>query len=89
MEYHLVDYNALVSDDFDSYFIARAKCIMKVIEKAMGKTSCVFDGLMIPEHRPQRQRFCVAFGDFGVKFRLHSLFYQGFGGMGRENKGSD
>lgn len=38
VESHLVDYNALVSDDFDSYFIARAKCIMKVIEKAMGKT---------------------------------------------------
>ena len=38
MESHLVDYNALVSDDFVSYFIARAKCIMKVIEKAMGKT---------------------------------------------------
>lgn len=38
MESHIIDYNALVSDDFDSYFFALAKCIMKVIEKAMGKT---------------------------------------------------
>ena len=38
VESHLIDYIALVGDDFNSYFIARAKCIMKVIEKAMGKT---------------------------------------------------
>lgn len=38
VESHLVDYKALVSDDFDAYFIDRAKRIMRVIEKTMGKS---------------------------------------------------
>ena len=38
VESHLVDYEYFISDDFDSYFITRAKAILKVIEDAMGKT---------------------------------------------------
>ena len=38
VESHLVDYDKFIADDFDGYFIARAKSIMKVIESAMGKT---------------------------------------------------
>lgn len=38
VESHLVNYDYLVSDDFDNYFIARAKAILKVIEDAMGKS---------------------------------------------------
>jgi hypothetical protein len=38
VESHLVDYESFIVDDFDSYFIARAKAIMKTIETAMGKT---------------------------------------------------
>lgn len=38
IESHLVDYEAFVNDDFDSYFISRAKKLLKIIEKAMGKT---------------------------------------------------
>lgn len=38
VESHLVDYACFKADDFDGYFIARAKAIMKVIETAMGKT---------------------------------------------------
>lgn len=38
VESHLINYDYLVSDDFDHYFIARAKAILKVIEGAMGKT---------------------------------------------------
>lgn len=38
VESHLVNYNAFIQDDFDTYFIDRAKAIMKVIEDAMGKT---------------------------------------------------
>ena len=37
LESHLVDYEAFVVDDFDRYFIARAKRLLAVIEKAMGK----------------------------------------------------
>ncbi len=37
VESHLVNYSALSTDDFDAYFIDRAKKIMIVIEKAMGK----------------------------------------------------
>lgn len=37
VESHLVDYEAFVADDFDRYFIARAKRLLAVIEKAMGK----------------------------------------------------
>lgn len=37
VESHLINYDYLVSDDFDHYFIARAKAILKVIEVAMGK----------------------------------------------------
>ena len=37
VESHLVDYEAFVVDDFDRYFIARAKRLLAVIEKAMGK----------------------------------------------------
>ena len=37
LESHLIDYTALVADDFDSYFIDRAKKLLSLIEKAMGK----------------------------------------------------
>ena len=38
IESHLINYDYLIVDDFDHYFIARAKAILKVIEAAMGKT---------------------------------------------------
>jgi hypothetical protein len=38
IESHLIDYNSFICDDFNTYFIARAKAIMKVIEDAMGKS---------------------------------------------------
>ena len=38
VESHLVNYDAFIQDDFDTYFIDRAKAIMAVIEIAMGKT---------------------------------------------------
>lgn len=38
VESHLVNFEAFIADDFDTYFIDRAKSIMKVIEFAMGKT---------------------------------------------------
>ena len=34
---HHVDFDAFISDNFDDYFIARAKALLKVIEAAMGK----------------------------------------------------
>ena len=37
IESHLVNYDELVADDFDSYFIDRAKKLLDLIEKAMGK----------------------------------------------------
>lgn len=37
VESHLVDYDCFINDDFDVYFIARAKKILKAIEAAMGK----------------------------------------------------
>ncbi len=37
IESHLIDYDALASDDFDTYFIDRAKKLLSIIEKAMGK----------------------------------------------------
>ncbi len=37
VESHLVNYEAFIHDDFDTYFVDRAKAIMKVIENAMGK----------------------------------------------------
>lgn len=38
VESHLVNYDAFINDDFDTYFIDRAKAIMTVIEEAMEKT---------------------------------------------------
>ena len=38
VESHLVNFDAFILDDFDTYFIDRAKAIMTVIEGAMGKT---------------------------------------------------
>ena len=38
IESHLVDYDFFINDDFDSYFIARAKALLNVIESAMGKS---------------------------------------------------
>ena len=38
VESHLIDYDLFVIDDFDGYFISRAKTLMKVIEAAMGKS---------------------------------------------------
>ena len=37
IESHKVNYDALVADDFDTYFIERAKSILDLIEGAMGK----------------------------------------------------
>ena len=37
VESHLVDYAALCSDDFNSYFVDRAKKLLALIERAMGK----------------------------------------------------
>ena len=37
IESHLIDYNLLVQDDFNAYFIDRAKKLLALIEKAMGK----------------------------------------------------
>ena len=38
VESHLVDYDRFIEDDFDGYFIARAKALLSSIEKAMGKS---------------------------------------------------
>ncbi len=38
VESNLVDYDSFIVDDFDDYFISRAKAILKIVEKAMGKT---------------------------------------------------
>lgn len=38
IESHLIDYASLSVDDFDTYFINRAKALLSLIEKAMGKT---------------------------------------------------
>lgn len=37
IESHLINYEALISDDFDTYFIDRAKKMLDLIESAMGK----------------------------------------------------
>ena len=37
IESHFINYNELIADDFDSYFVARAKSLLNLIEKAMGK----------------------------------------------------
>jgi hypothetical protein len=37
IESHMIDYDALAADDFDTYFIDRAKKLLTIIEKAMGK----------------------------------------------------
>lgn len=37
IESHLINYEALISDDFDTYFIDRAKRMLDLIESAMGK----------------------------------------------------
>lgn len=38
VESNLVDFNAFMADDFNSYFISRAKALLGIIEKAMGKS---------------------------------------------------
>lgn len=38
IESHLIDYPTFITDDFESYFIHRAKRLLAIIEKAMGKT---------------------------------------------------
>ena len=38
VESHLINFQAFINDDFETYFIDRAKAIMSVIEAAMGKT---------------------------------------------------
>lgn len=37
IESHLIDYDAFVRDDFDAYFVDRARKLLAVIEGAMGK----------------------------------------------------
>ena len=37
IESHMINYDALAADDFDAYFIDRAKKLLTIIEKAMGK----------------------------------------------------
>lgn len=34
---HLIDYDALTADDFDAFFVDRAKKLLDAIESAMGK----------------------------------------------------
>ncbi len=36
-ESHLIDYDALASDDFDTFFLDRARRLLDAIEEAMGK----------------------------------------------------
>lgn len=38
IESHKINYEALAADDFDTYFIDRAKALLRLIEDAMGKT---------------------------------------------------
>ena len=38
IESHLIDYSAFIADDFDRYFVSRAKRLLAIIEKVMGKT---------------------------------------------------
>ena len=38
VESHLINYDVFIEDDFDLYFIDRAKRLLSIIEKAMGKT---------------------------------------------------
>jgi len=38
IESHFIDYGYLAANDFDSYFVDRAKKLLKLIEKAMGKS---------------------------------------------------
>ena len=38
LESHLINYDALIADDFDTYFVDRAKKILAVIENAMKKS---------------------------------------------------
>lgn len=37
VESHLINYDYFIQDDFDNYFVERAKAILTVIERAMGK----------------------------------------------------
>ncbi len=37
MKSHLIDYNSLINDDFNSFFLHRASEMLKIIEAAMGK----------------------------------------------------
>ena len=37
VESHLIDYPLFIADDFDRYFISRAKKLLAVIEAATGK----------------------------------------------------
>ena len=37
LESHFVEYESFISDDFNAYFVARAKKLLQIIEKAMGK----------------------------------------------------
>lgn len=44
LETHLVNVEALRNDDFDTYFISRAKSVIDLISEAMGKTVTNLDG---------------------------------------------
>lgn len=57
IESHLVDYDALAADDFDVYFIDRAKKLLDAIERAMGKA--------VPDRSSEEtiKRFGVALAD--------------------------
>lgn len=44
LETHLVNVNALRNDDFDTYFISRAKSVIALISSAMGKAVTNLDG---------------------------------------------
>ena len=37
IESHFIDYDELKTDDFDAYFVDRAKKLLSLIDKAMGK----------------------------------------------------
>lgn len=38
VESHLINFSYFINDDFDNYFINRAKAILKIIETAIGKS---------------------------------------------------
>ena len=61
IESHCVNYEMLVADDFDAYFIDRAKKLLSLIEKAMGKP--------VSDRNGPHREFCVS------DFRQNQEYY--------------